>query len=189
MRRRRWLGRYECSRRSRRGPERLPRFTKARPEIRTGVLLSAVGLGELQSEFDFTASIITGNGAHRGTIVAMLGVDFIIHVWVEAAETIASRNIGDVSPHGQGSHVLQIDDAGRDGILSLVDNGAVHGLELRVLFLLREGGRSDQEYQQKGERRSKQGRHAGWAARKAALEDWRHGISRRVSRQPGDRGC
>lgn len=55
----------------------------------------------------------------------MFGVDFVVHVRIQAAEAIVPGLVGDIGLHGLRFHVLEIDNAGGDGIFVLINHAAV----------------------------------------------------------------
>jgi len=58
----------------------------------------------------------------------MLGMEFVIHVGVEPAEAIVTGFVGDIGFHGLRFHVLEIHNAGGDGIFVLINHAAVQRL-------------------------------------------------------------
>ena len=97
---------------------------------RRGSLLSLLAffLGEFQGDFDIAAAIEAGNGADGGSHIVVLGVDLVIHVGVEAAETIITRLIRDIGFYRLGFHIFQVNHAGRHGIFAFINHAAMHDL-------------------------------------------------------------
>src|SRR6185437_12254056 len=107
---------------------------------------------ELQRQVDVTAGVVAGNLVRAGSHLAVLGVDFVIHVRVEAAEVVFTFIVSKICPHGLRFGVEQVNDAGRRGIIVLIDNLAVNRAELGTLGISRYGKQCTTDDQRRGER-------------------------------------
>ena len=45
----------------------------------------------------------------------MLGVNFVVHIWIQAAETVIPHVVGNVGPHGLRFNIYQIYNSRRNG--------------------------------------------------------------------------
>src|SRR5208337_3439684 len=74
-------------------------------------LASGFLFGEFEGHVDIAAGIETGNGPRRRYQIAMLSMEFVIHVGIEAAEAVVAGVVSDISLHCLRPDVFQIDDA------------------------------------------------------------------------------
>jgi len=73
----------------------------------------------------------------------VLGVDFVVGIGIETAEAVRAGVVRDASGDGLRSDVEKIDDARGNGIVVLVDSGAVNGAKLSFGFFILGAGRND----------------------------------------------
>jgi hypothetical protein len=92
-------------------------------------LFCGLGVGEFEIDFDVAAGIEAGNGANGRGEAVVLRVDFVVDVGIESAKTILAGRVGNVGSDGLRFRVEQIDDAGRHGIVALVEHLAVDGAQ------------------------------------------------------------
>ena len=115
---------------------------------------------KLEGYFDIAARVKAGNGTSGRSQVVVLGVNFVVDVGIEAAEAVSSGIVGDASDDRLRPHIQEIDDAGRNGIIVLIDCGAVNGAELGFRFLiLRTGCRNQSQPNDRQEHQPQQFAH------------------------------
>src|SRR5579863_789003 len=81
------------------------------------------------------AVVESGNRMPRGLELFVLGVDFEIHVGIETGELIVTLRIGNLRADVVGLLVSQVNDAVDDGVLTLVEDVALDGAQLRAVTL------------------------------------------------------
>src|SRR5438874_12727133 len=97
---------------------------------------SALFLVDLEIQDDVLARVETGYSARRRLRVVFFGVQLVVGVRVQSAETIASRIIGVTASHGIGPHVLQKNNTAGKGVIGLVGDHATDRPKLSFALLV-----------------------------------------------------
>src|ERR1700689_2375234 len=91
---------------------------------------STLLLVDFQIETDVFAALKTGDRAGGRLRIFFFSMDFVVRVWIEAAESVLTGIVRIGAAHHVGARVFQKNNALGDGIVGLVPHRSVHGGEL-----------------------------------------------------------
>src|SRR5215469_12711566 len=117
---------------------------------------SALFLVDFKIQNDVLAGVETGNCSRCGLCIVLLGVQFVVRIGVESAESVVACIVGITASHGVGPHVLQENNASGERVVGFVAYHATDSAKLRfALFVLTVcGGRQYGDSHQKAKEAS-----------------------------------